>query len=223
MNNIINTTYTKILEETKSILHKYTQKMNIETNQITIEQGTLHFIKSEIINYISSLNDNNYNPSLLVDTKQIDNNAHHTLKFCSTIDNETKVYVEYPNTLIENTKKQISVIKHAKTSIYDLLAWHNYTDLENLFNTIVEHQRSLFDYYKTAIALSHYPFAKKSEIEYENLSSFEKKYYQHGYIAARTQELMFKPLSELLEHYDIDYINSALTNVELVYKNKKEK
>lgn len=217
MDNIINTTYTKILEETKSILEKYTLESDIENNRITIKQGNLPYIKAEIVNYISSLNDNNYNPSLLVDTKQIDNNAHHTLKFCSTIDNETRLYVEYPSILIENTKKQINVIKHAKTSIYDLLSWYNYTDLENLFNAMVEHQQSLFDYYKTAIAISHYPFAKKSEIEYENLSSLEKKHYQHGYIAAHTQALMFKSLSELLEHYDIDFINSFLTNVELVY------
>lgn len=175
MNNIINTTYTKILKETKSILEKYPQKTDIENNRITIKQGHLPYIKAEIVNYISSLNDTNYNPSLLIDTKQIGNNAHHTLKFCSTIDNETRLYVEYPNILIENTKKQINVIKHAKTSIYDLLSWHNYTDLENLFNAMVEHQRSLFDYYKTAIVLSHDPFAKKSEIEYNNLSSLEKK------------------------------------------------
>lgn len=90
-----------------------------------------------------------------------------------------------------------------------------------MFNAMVEHQQSLFDYYKTAIALSHYPFAKKSEIEYNNLSSLDKKHYQHGYIVAYTQELMFKPLSELLEHYDIDFINSFLTNIELIYKNKR--
>lgn len=221
MDNIINTTYTKILKETKSILEKYTQETDIENNRITIENDTLTFIKAEIINYISNLNDTNYNPSLLVDTKKIGNNAHHTLKFCSTIDNETRLYVEYPNILIENTKKQINVIKDAKTSIYDLLSWHNYTDLENMFNAMIEHQQSLFDYYKTAIALSHYPFAKKSEIEYNNLSSLEKKHYQRGYIVAYTQELMFKPLSELLEHYDIDFINSFLTNVELIYKNKR--
>lgn len=161
MNNIINTTYTKILEETKSILEKYTLETDIENNRITIENDTLTFIKAEIINYITSLNNTDYNPSLLVDTKQIGNNAHHTLKFCSTIDNETKLYVEYPNILIENTKKQFNVIEHAKTSIYDLLSWHNYTDLENMFNAMVEHQQSLFDYYKTSIALSHYPFAKK--------------------------------------------------------------
>lgn len=221
MDNIINTTYTKILEETKSILEKYTQETDIENNRITIKQGNLSYIKAEIINYITSLNDTNYNPSLMVDTKQIGNNAHHTLKFCSTIDNETRLYVEYPNILIENTKKQINVIKDAKTSIYDLLSWHNYTDLENMFNAMVEHQQALFDYYKTAITLSHYPFAKKSEIEYNNLSSLEKKHYQHGYIVAYTQELMFKPLTELLEHYDIDFINSFLTNIELIYKNKR--
>ena len=90
-----------------------------------------------------------------------------------------------------------------------------------MFNAMVEHQQSLFDYYKTAIALSHYPFAKKNEIEYNNLSSLEKKHYQHGYIVAYTQELMFKPLSELLKHYDIDFINSFLTNIELIYKNKR--
>ena len=221
MENIINTTYKKILKETKSILGKYTLESDIENNRITIKQDNLPYIKAEIINYITSLNDTNFNPSLLVDTKQIGNNAHHTLKFCSTIDNETKLYVEYTNILIENTKKQFNVIKHAKTSIYDLLSWHNYTDLENMFNAIVEYQQSLFDYYKTAIALSHYPFAKKSEIEYNNLSSLDKKHYQHGYIAAYTQELMFKPLSELLEHYDIDFINSFLTNIELIYKNKR--
>lgn len=221
MDNIINTTYTKILEETKSILEKYTQETDIENNRITIKQGNLSYIKAEIINYITSLNDTNYNPSLMVDTKQIGNNAHHTLKFCSTIDNETRLYVEYPNILIENTKKQFNIIKHPKTSIYDLLSWHNYTDLENMFNAMVEHQQSLFDYYKTDIALSHYPFAKKSEIEYNNLSSLEKKHYQYGYIVAYTQELMFKPLSELLEHYDIDFINSFLTNIELIYKNKR--
>ena len=58
-------------------------------------------------------------------------------------------------------------------------------------------------------------------MEYKNLSSLERKHYQHGYIAAHTQALMFTPLSELIEHYDIDFINSALTNVELVYKNKR--
>ena len=105
MNNIINKTYRKILEETKSILEKYTLETDIENNRITIKQGHLPYIKAEIINHITSLNDTNYNPSLLVYTKQIGNNAHHTLKFCSTIDNETKVYVKYPNTLIENTKK----------------------------------------------------------------------------------------------------------------------
>lgn len=115
MDNIINTTYKKILEETKSILEKYTQETDIENNRITIKQGNLPYIKAEIINYITSLNDTNFNPSLLVDTKQIGNNAHHTLKFCSTIDNETRLYIEYPNILIENTKKQFNVIKHAKT------------------------------------------------------------------------------------------------------------
>lgn len=70
MDNIINTTYKKILEETKSILEKYTQESDIENNRITIENDSLTFIKAEIINYISNLNDTNYNPSLLVDTKK---------------------------------------------------------------------------------------------------------------------------------------------------------
>ena len=221
MDNIINTTYTKILEETKSILEKYTQETDIENNLLTIENDTLTFIKAEIINYISNLNDTNYNPSLMVDTKQIDNNAHHPLQFCSTIDNETRLYVEYPNSLIENTVKQFDIDKYGKSSLYEILASKYYTDLNNLFDAIVEHELSVFNYSEVSILLFHKPIAKSSELNYNKLSSTEKEAYKNGYAVAYAQALIHKPISELLKNYKIDFINSSLTNVELVYKNKR--
>lgn len=218
MDNIINTTYKKILKETKSILEKYTLETDIENNQITIKQGNLPCIKAEIINYITNLNDTNHNPSLMIDTKNIDQIAYHTLKFCSTIDNETRLYVEYPNVLIENTKKQFNVDKNIKNSIYEVLAGKYFTDLENLFEAIVEHKLSIFDYYQTSsVVFTHESFAKNRNFNYDFLTVIEKKAYHRGYVVAKTQELIHKPLSELLKQYNIEFINSVLTNIELVY------
>lgn len=216
MDNIINTTYTKILKETKSILEKYTLESDIENNRITIKQGTLPYITGEIVNYISSLDDTNYNPSLMVDTKQIGNNAHHTLKFCSTCTNVTRLYVEYPNILIENTVNQFNVNHYGENSIYEILARKNYTDLENLFDAIVEHKLSIFDKYQPTELLFHQPVAKSSELEYNKLTHEEQKAYQRGYAVAQAQELIHKPLSEFIKSYNIEFINSFLTNIELI-------
>lgn len=218
MDNIINTTYRKILEETKSILEKYTLETDIENNRITIKQDNLPYIKAEIVNYITSLNDTNYNPSLMIATKEIDNNEHHKLKFCSTIDNETRLYVEYPNTLIENTVKQFDVDTYNQCSIYEMLSCNHYTELENLFNAIVKHKLSIFDKYQPFELLFHQPVAKNSELEYDKLSSKEQKAYQRGYVVAQVQELIHKPLSELIKSYNIEFINSVITGVELAYE-----
>lgn len=210
----------QLLNQVDKIINKYTTERNYTI--VTINNGTINNIKSEILKLLDAENFVPYGHlkvthTLLIKEHVFDENTLYELVFHVIKDKSVIEIINYKTTLKEHNIKTLKFSDVAHLSLYQLFLGTEYEDnLKLIFDKIVNDKMAIKLKNPLLVCTSDDDYNINEKQFFEKLNKEERKIFEYAQACNFAHNFIQNPLNKIYDEDSLGLLNSYCKHVKFV-------